>query len=103
MILGTADFRWAMRLGVIGAAISFLLVLTLRFTGSDIVFFLLHDFSYLAVVVGEKLFESARERPTEIQAILFDLFVISFTGLQWFLVGRVIDLVRGFRRKTVSS
>ena len=86
--------NWAIGLGVIGATVTFLLILAHQLTGGDTVFFLLHRFCYVAFVVGVKLFQSEREMPTQTQAILFDLFIVSLTALQWFVVGALVDWLR---------
>jgi hypothetical protein len=89
--------RWGTALGVVAAAITLCLVLAVRIGHGDGAFRILTYINYLGMTFGPNLvgrfFDPRRFVPLPAEAILFDVFLVLTSGLQWFLIGAVIDIL----------
>jgi len=90
--------RWAIALGIIAAAITFCLVLAVRAGHGSGVFRILTFVNYLGMTFGPnlvgKFFDPRRFIPLPTEALVFDIFLVLTSGLQWFLLGAFIDLLQ---------
>ena len=97
-------FSWAKRLGAGGALVCLLLLVAFSKAKILWAFTAITYFDYVGGKLGLVLFDSLwppSKGPvsTILEARLFDGFLILTSGLQWFLVGMVIDWVK-FKRST---
>jgi hypothetical protein len=85
-------------LGLGAAAITLYLVLAFRFGHPDNVFRVLTFVNYLGMRFGPTLvgqfFDPRRFVPLRSEAVVFDIFLVFSSGLQWFVFGAVIDFLR---------
>jgi hypothetical protein len=90
-------FRWAMVLGIAASAITLCLAVSVRVGHGDGAFRILTYVNYLGMTVGPslvgKFFDPRRFVPLPAEALLFDVFLVLTSGLQWFLVGAVVDFL----------
>jgi len=97
--------RWAIVLGIAAAAITLGLVVSVRVGHGDGAFRILTCVNYLGMTKGPQLvgkfFDPRRFVPLPAEAVLFDVFLILTSGLQWFLVGAVIHLLT--RKRSFSA
>jgi hypothetical protein len=89
--------RWATALGVVAAAITLCLVLAVRIGHGNGAFRILTYINYLGMTFGPDLvgrfFDPRRFVPLRAEALIFDVFLVLTSGLQWWLVGAVVDLL----------
>jgi len=97
--------RWAIVLGVVAAAITLGLVVSVRIGHADGAFRILTYINYLGMTKGPQLvgkfFDPRRFVPLPAEALLFDVFLVLTSGLQWFLVGAALDLLT--RKRSFSG
>lgn len=83
---------WAARLGVLGAAVSLISIALYRAAPESVLSLIVGYFNYLGIFFGHKLFASRGIAPPQSGVLLFEVFLVVFAGIQWFLIGAVIDL-----------
>jgi hypothetical protein len=97
--------RWAIVLGVVAAAITLGLVVSVRIGHPDGAFRILTYINYLGMTFGPnlvgKFFDPRRLVPLRAEALLFDVFLVLTSGLQWFLIGATVDLLT--RKRSFSG
>jgi hypothetical protein len=102
--------RWATALGVVAAAVTLCLIFAVRIGHGDGAFRVLTYINYLGMTFGPNLvgrfFDARRFVPLPAEAVLFDVFLVLTSGLQWFLIGAVIDILdrkRPFSKATPTT
>jgi len=94
--------RWATRLGITGAAISAALIAAYYVFPTAGTFLAGFYFNYLGGTVGLRLFlrlfGAHGILPAEHKPYLFDIFMVLMSGLQWFVIGAMVDYFRRGKR-----
>jgi hypothetical protein len=97
--------RWAIALGIVAAAVTLGLVVSVRIGHGDGALRILTYLNYLGMTKGpqlvSKLFDPKRFVPLPAEALLFDVFLVLTSGLQWFLVGAVVNFLT--RKRSLSE
>jgi len=90
---------WAARLGAMGAALSLISILLYRAAPDSVLSLIVGYFNYVGIFLGQKLFVSRGIAPPQCDVVLFELFLVVFAGVQWFLIGAVVDLFQKQSRR----
>ena len=95
--------RWAIALAIVGCISTLCLVLAVRASLGSEAFRLLTYVNYLGMTFGPdlvaKFFEPRGSVSPLTQAAWFDVFLVLTSGLQWCVIGAIIDSVRSKKSK----